>query len=402
MRFATAFFALAVAAAGCAPIPPPRVVSEADAIAGSKAALEAKTLAPSAFAHAEKLRADAHAALEHDLAARAQFIAEEAISAYGEAAALARVARAERGEQEALAESEKAEAELSQLEAEQARVRTEVDALDMRLKVTRDAQPIVASGSAGSGSREEARKQAARAMSMQAKLLCAASRLLAPASAPPPPAAAAPGAPSAARPGQDPTAPDVIAKDLGSAEASIAKLDTGLDASGPAPIDLASRARAECLSVLSRVRRANATASKAPGSSDALLSELSAYAGRENAGLNPERDERGVSVTLRNVFDGESVSSGATARIAELDRVAAAHPDFGVALVLHTDGVVAKADESKWTARAGKLSALFKSVPDAKRTAIVAGNFSPEVDPHGKDKAKNQRVEVVFVSPEPL
>ncbi len=392
----------AVATVGCAPIPPPRIVAQADEVAVSKAALDAKTAAPSAFAKAEKLRADAHAALDHDRAARAQVIAEEAIAAYQEASALARVARAQRTEQLALIELEKSTGELSGLEVEEARVRAEVDALESRLRITRDAQPIVASGSATPG-REEARKQAAHAMVVQAKLLCGASQLLgattatsAPAS---PEVAATPATPSAP---EDPTSPGVIARDLKAAQGDIDKLDAELAASGPTPIDLATRTRASCLSVLTRVRRASAKSAQAAGVGDALLQELSAYAGRDGGALAPARDERGVAVTLRGVFDGETLSSGATARLTELDRVAATHPDFAVEIVLHSDKALSKSDDERWRARGEKIASAFKSVPKGRVSTLVAGNFSPLVDPHGKDKAKNLRVEIVFVSPESL
>lgn len=394
--------------AACAPIPPPRIVAEADEVAASRSALEAKTFAPSAFAHAEKVRNEAHAALEHDRAAHAQILAEEAIAAFEEASALARVARAERNEQAALAASDEASRELGSVEAELARAQADADALETRLKITRDAQPITASGPA-SGPREEARKQAARAMSVQAKLLCTAARLLgaptatadaAPTKAPSPAPDASKKEPDRAI--EDPTSPAVLARDLGASEADIDKLDAALAGTGATPIDLATRARAGCLSVLTRVRRTHTPTSKAQGAGDALLSELSAYASREATGLAPGRDERGVSVTLERAFDGEALSSSAVARLGELDRVAAAHPDFAVAILLHSDKALGKGDAEKWRARADKVAAAFKSVPKDRVSALVAGNFSPLFDPHGKDKAKNLRVEIVFVSPESL
>lgn len=392
---------LALSSFGCASIPPPRIVAEADEVAASKRAMEAKSLAPSAFAHAEKLRGEAHAALLHDRAAHAQMLAEQAIAAYEEASALARVARAQRAEQVALAEADKSDAELAAVEAELGRARAEADALETRLKVTRDAQPITPSGPASAG-REEARKQAARAMAVQAKLLCTAAKLLGPVAATPkaePPkvegADKVPG-------GVDPTTPESIARDLASAEADLDKLDAALAGQGPTPIDLATRVRARCMSSLTHVRRANASAQKAPGAGDALLQELAAYASRDGSGLNPGRDERGVTITLSRAFDGESLSSGAAAKLADLDRVAASHPDFAVAVVLHSDKPLGKADEERWKARADKLSAAFKSVSKGRISTLVAGNNSPLVDPHGKDKAKNLRVEIVFVSPEAL
>jgi hypothetical protein len=415
--------------AACAPIPQPRVVVEADRVATAQASLEAKTLAPSAFAHAEKLRLEAHAALEHDRAAHAQIIAEEAIAAYEEASALARVARAQRGEQQALSEADRQGRELAELEAELTRAKADADALEARLKTTRDAEPITPSGPA-SGAREEARREAARAMAVQAKLLCTSARLLgAPVAAPPAPTQPSKGAapsgdaakngappkadaskadaskadaPKVADAPQDPTSPQVLARDLGAAEADLDKLTAALAGTGPTPVDLATRARASCLSVLTRVRRVAADPRKAPGASDALLAELSAYASRQGQAMSPGRDERGVSVSIERPFDGDGLSSGATAKLAELDRVAAAHPDFAVAVLLHSDKPVATSEQARWKTRAEKVASALKSVPRGRLSTLVAGNGSPLVDPRGKDKARNLRLEIVFVSPEPL
>src|SRR5262245_25324737 len=103
---------------GCASIPPPKVLSEADSVAASPAAKDAKTYAPSAFAAAEKLLKEAHEALENDRSAHAQILAEQAIAAFEEAVALARVARADRRFEEADAKREAAEKELGGLKGD--------------------------------------------------------------------------------------------------------------------------------------------------------------------------------------------------------------------------------------------------------------------------------------------
>jgi hypothetical protein len=387
-------------AAACAPIPTPHVLGEADAVAASPAASDAKTYAPSAFAAAEKLRKQAHDALEHDRQAHAQILAERAIAAYEEAASLARVARAEHRLEEAGAKKDAAQKELESVQGEVSRAQADVDGLELQLKVVKDAQAIRPSGPAGP-EREAARKDAARAMLVQARLLCAAAHVFTdshPSAPTPLPTAPAPSPPEA----------DSLKKDLSAADADLAKLATDLEGTGATPIDLATRTRATCLSLLGRARRESPSAAPATSSSsssgaegDALLGELSAFASRVGGGLSPERDERGVVVTLRSVFEGDKLGASARSRLEELDRVAAAHPRFAVAIVLHSDVALKKGEEARWSARGDEISGLFQSVPKERIVKLVAGNFSPVVDPHGRDRVQNARVEIIFVPPEP-
>jgi outer membrane protein OmpA-like peptidoglycan-associated protein len=120
-----------------------------------------------------------------------------------------------------------------------------------------------------------------------------------------------------------------------------------------------------------------------------LLGELAAYA-RRAGGLSAQRDERGVVVVLGQVFDRDALRPEAAARLAELDRVAAAHPSFPVAVVVHTDRPIARVAEA------------FASRSVERRVAIVAGNALPLVDHQARDRARNARVEIVFLTPEAL
>ncbi len=79
-------------------------------------------------------------------------------------------------------------------------------------------------------------------------------------------------------------------------------------------------------------RAATPGLARAPGLRDAALAEISA-----TGKLDPARDDRGVAVTLRGVFGGAALTPAGEARLAELGKIAAAHPSFPVALVLHTD-----------------------------------------------------------------
>lgn len=384
----------AVGLAACATIPPPRIVGDADAVSTSKAALDAKELAPQAYAAAMKLLGQAHDALEHGLPAHAQILAEQAIAAFEEGEALARLARAERRSAEADGRADEAQKGLDTLTADLDRARVDVDALERDLRLLKDA---AAAGGSGPPTPEQlaARRQASQSFLMQAKFMCAAARMIAPSA-------------------KDPAAFDA---DLGTADAGVAKVEGELAKDDAAPVDDvlrdAASARAGCLEVLTKVRRANAAASVGAGASagssvnsgnaeaDALLGELSAYASRVGGDIRPERDERGVVVSLRSVFEGDHLTADAKARFTELDRVAGQHPRFAVAIVVHTDVPVGNADQPKWKARADEIAAAFGSVPQARLLELVAGNASPVTDPNGKDKARNARVEIVFIAAEP-
>ncbi|WP_437836824.1 hypothetical protein [Sorangium sp. So ce1153] len=400
----------------CAPIPRPAVLDELEHVRAGAVAAESKRYAPGAFARAEKLRGEALAALDKKDRSGAQILGEHSIAAHAYAHALSRVARAEAAETEAKAQSSTSEASLAGLEAEQARVAAEVDALDMRIKVARDAQPVVPSGKADAD-REKARLAAARSLALQARLLCGAARLLI---APTEPAAAQPAGaqpattqPAGAQPtAAQPASADLVAQ-LDAATAAIRKLDAELAEIGgsaraiPAPIDQASRARAGCLATLTAARRAATPVTRAPGAGDALLAELSA------AGTwSPVRDDRGIVVTLRGLFAGNALTKAGEARLRDLARVAAAHPSFPVAVVVHTDRDVSSREEPAWSARADAVvralgpasgaSAAGASPATQPIAPFIAGSAAPVVDPGGTERARNARVEVVFVTPETL
>ncbi|AUX20585.1 exported alanine-rich protein [Sorangium cellulosum] len=440
----------------CAPIPRPAVLNELDHVRAGAAAAESRRHAPGAFARAEKLRREALAAFDQGDGAGAQILGEHAIAAHAHAHALSRVARAEAAEAGAKAQGADREASLSALEAEQARVAAEIEALDMRTKVARDAQPVVPSGKADPA-RERARLAAARSLALQARLLCGAARLLI---APEQPGTIAPAQPgtaatqaqsgtaaavaqpgtaaavaqpgtaaAVAQPGtaaaaaQPGTAaaqarPDTAPRDaalvtqLEEATAAIKKLDARLaEAGGPAraaptPIDQASRARAGCLAVLTAARRAATPVSRAPGVGDALLADLSA------AGTwSPVRDDRGIVVTLRGLFAGGTLTRAGEARLRDLARVSAAHPAFPVAVVVHSDRDLGEREASAWAARADAVVRALRPTQGATAGAapqgppiapFLAGAAAPVVDPTGGERARNARVEVVFVTPETL
>jgi len=258
---------------------------------------EEMTLAPQAFAEAdaERARANADYAAHEDISASLH--AERAIAAYQRARMVARSARATT--ELAHAESDLAQKtdELHSLEAARKAAEREGEELEKRILVAREMRAPASSG-AGDAQREAARLQASRALVMQARLLCGAAKLV--------------------------SASPVVGLDV--AVAQLEALDRRLEQNPkPVPIDDAAKVRTTCLSLLTQVRRVAQSSTTA----DVLLTELSA------AALSPTRDERGVVVTLRDAFRGAQVVSEAASKLEALGRVAAAHADLAVQVVVH-------------------------------------------------------------------
>ncbi len=367
-----------LALAACAPPPRPPVLGDVDQVRTGTAALEAKELAPAAYAHAEKLRADASVAYDAGDLSGAQILGEQALAAYAHAHAVARIARADGLGEKAAADVKAAQAELAKLDADNARVAAEVDALDLKVKVVRDAQPVTASGLADPD-REAARMAAARALGVQARILCSAARLL---------AGDGPGEGDAAK----------LSTQITEATSAVDKLDAALAPGAKlAPIDQASRTRAGCLSALTLVRRSKTPVAVASGAGDALLGELSSA-----GSWSPSRDDRGVFVTVRGIFSGDALSTAGDTKVAEVAKIAAAHPTFPVAVVVHTEKAPAGKEGAALKAKADAIVLALKKKGVSRVAGIVAGAAAPVVDPLGKDKARNARVEIVFVTPETL
>jgi outer membrane protein OmpA-like peptidoglycan-associated protein len=181
---------------------------------------------------------------------------------------------------------------------------------------------------------------------------------------------------------------------LASAQATFDELEKKLtDKPRPAPIDLASRARAECLAALTAARRP-ATSTSTIGKSDQLLSELSAM-----GGLLPTRDDRGVVVTLRNLFTGGQLTGEARDRLSALGRVARAHAEFPVEVVVHTSETKAgNADRDRGDAVA---KALVEAGADPNHLFVdAAGSAHPVLAPPlARESSRNDRIEIVFVDP---
>jgi outer membrane protein OmpA-like peptidoglycan-associated protein len=222
----------------------------------------------------------------------------------------------------------------------------------------------VAPGSADA-TREQARLASARSFALDAKLLCAAARMI----------------------GHE---TPVLAKAQGTAD----ELDKRLgEKPRPAPIEIAMRARAECLAALTAARRPAATTSSI-GKADQLLSEISAM-----GGLSPERDDRGVVVTLRALFSATQLTREGRDRLATLGRVAQTHADFPVQVVVH--GASAKQLGTDRQRADAVANALVEGGANKERVVVeTAGSSRPLLSPAlARDPGRNERIEIIFVDP---
>jgi hypothetical protein len=354
-------------ASSCTRPPRPSVMADAER-ARSAMAAQATELAPEAMAHADKLRRDAETAYASGDLAGAQILAERAIAAYQHALVLVRVTRATDAANRARLALLAAEQTLAQTEGEQRRVSAQADDIELRIKVIKDAAPLAATGP-GDPAREQARMTSSRSLALDARLLCGAARMLAP---------------------ETPA--------LTEAQTTSEELDKRLAGSPRiAPIETAMRARSQCLSALTAARR-TAGATSSIGKSDQLLAELSTM-----GGLSPVRDDRGVVVTVRNLFTALQLTTDGKELLSALGRVAQAHPDFPVQVVVHSAGkgrsFEARADERKRGDAVAK--ALAEAGANSERMAVeAAGSAHPTLDPTlARNPSRSERVEIIFVDP---
>jgi hypothetical protein len=347
----------------CAGTPRPRVLLALDATEKSPAVLAARGQAPQAFARAEALRHDAEKAHDDGDPAGAQILGEQALAAFQRAVTLAGVTRAEQRAAAAEVDLGRVKGALAEAQQAQKQLDADTEALELRLKVARETLPMPESGPPASPEREVARREAARALTAQARLLCSAARLLDPKRA-----------------------------TLDPAFQKIADLEKVLATNATTPIDDARGVRSTCLGELTATRRPRTQSNPADPASDELLKQLS------DASLKPSRDDRGVIVTLEAPFERDDrLTSQAATRLADLAGVAKAHPDFPLLVVVHGAGKLGDARETARSEHAA--SALRDHGAPSVETASV-GAALPRVDPKTPGAAtRNDRVEVVFVAP---
>jgi outer membrane protein OmpA-like peptidoglycan-associated protein len=284
---------------------------------------------------------------------------------------LARLALATDDLTRAAAERDRLEALAQKHAAMRASVEREAEDLERQLKVAREVELPAPSGRA-SPEREKARWAASESLLEEARLLCGAARLV---------SESAPG--------------------LTDAVAALAELEKrrAARASGKtsAPIDESARARAACLSSLTRARRPSA--SRVQDDADALLAELSnAAAETKQLSPAPSRDERGVVVTLpeSTTFHDDELTPEAKQALSDLGRVAASHPRFALQVVVHDDRA-RPSSSGDARARAVADALVAAGAPKERVRVENAGTRVRIVDPASKDRARNARVEVVFV-----
>lgn len=354
-----AWLALLLTASACATPARPPIMGEVERTRQGPAVVSASKEAPQAYARAELLRKRAEQAYADSDLPTAQILSEQALAAYLRATLEARLTRAENRLAEAQALEQKQAERLAQLDVEQQRLAAEASDLELRVKVARDAEPLAKSEPA-SPEREKARREAARAIVMQGSLLCVAARLIEPNRA-------------------------SLAPLLSKADELTKKLQTA----APAPVDDATALRSDCLHELTLARRPRVQQNPSQGESDALLAELS------RADFLPFRDDRGVVVSLHAPREAGKLSRKATDKLADLGRVAKAHPEFPLLVVTHDARPGAKDDGL------GALAAdALKAAGAGRVEARSAGSSTPVVPPERPQAAqRNERLEVVFVSP---
>ena len=294
--------------------------------------------------------------------ASAEILGEHALAAYARTVAQARTVRAERRLAEGQADFAKSETALIELDALQARVGSEADLVETRVRVARDTEPLGVTTKSTPG-RERARWQAVGSMVTDARLACAAAQLLG-------------------------DKREELSKSLSAIRALDAKVTKPV---GPAPIDEALGLRSECLRILTRVRRSESLSDPTSTVTDNLLRQLG------KAGLSPTRDERGVVVTLRGVFDASGKLRDPE-QLATLGRVGREHPQFPILVVSHrARGETTAKDRSQGEAIA---AALREAGAKQSVEIVTAGTRRPLLPRSATGaNAANERFEIVFVSP---
>jgi outer membrane protein OmpA-like peptidoglycan-associated protein len=372
-RVVVAAFVLCCTA--CTPTARPALLDKVAEVRTSPAAQEAEAWAPQAHAHALELEKRSQRALGAGDVAGAEILADAALAAHEHAWVLARLARAERRRLAADEELTEQQRTLSELQAQEQRLSGEAADLELRARVVKNALPLAVHEAAGP-ERAEARRKAAAALSTQGRLLCVAARLL----------------------GEV----DAVKEPLVRLDDLDRELESG---KSPKALETATELRGLCLRVISEARRRRSlvsppvptTASPAAAAlptvpADLVLAELSA------AGQSPARDERGVSVVLRDVFTADgSLTEAGRAQLQQLGATAKAHPDFPLLLVGHTASSEAKPVMDRQLA---SLGSELASLGLEHVSAHDAGPRQPLLPPQlPRARERNQRIELVFVAP---
>ncbi len=107
-------------------------------------------------------------------------------------------------------------------------------------------------------------------------------------------------------------------------------------------------------------------------------------------------------MTLRDAFHGAALTPEGQKKLANLGRVAAAHPTFAVQVVVHdaTPPSATEATDDQKRADAAVQALVGGGAASAKVKGETAGARAPVVDPSdAKARARNARLDIVFVAP---
>jgi hypothetical protein len=358
-------FLIAVAAVtlalSCASPARPGILSQLDAIRQTEAVKEAAGYAPQGQAQAELYRETAEKLWKQGKTASSQIAAERALAAYERTRTLARIVRTQSDLATASYQLEESQKVLTQLEAEQKKVAAEHADLEMQFKVERDAEQL-ASPLPASPAREAARREVARALSGQGRLLCASARLL-----------SAEKEPFEAK-----------FKGLDTLDADLAKERV------PARIDVATKLREDCLGALVAVRRPKIASNPQGTAGDELFVRLS------SAHLTPSRDDRGIAVTIHDAFTGNELASPAKLTLKLLEPIVKEQSAVPLLVVVHG----AHSNQARDAARGHAAAEALRQMGASELDVRVAGDRLPLLEHNrpGADR-RNERLEIVFVIP---
>jgi hypothetical protein len=356
-------YALLVLVVACATLPVPEALTVARQQEALQTNERVKELAPQEFAHAVQLRERADTAYDDGDRASAEILAEHALAAFQHAGVQARMARARERIEQGRAQLLATESELVRVTEAQQATEARAKALELRVRVVRDAEPLEPVGVAAPA-RENARREAATSILEVARLLCLSARML-----------------------------DSEQEDANRHAQQVDELERELAAhDGPAAIDRAMTLRAQCLRSLTLTRREARTTAPETDPADLLLVQLK----RALPEQFPIRDDRGVVIESSAIFDGKrTVLSETGVQLTQsLAAVAKANPAFPLLVVLHGPEALAEAriqSLSQSLSQAGAGAARIHSAGRRVPSSIAPVKGSPVAD---------SRVEFVLVSPQ--
>jgi hypothetical protein len=353
---------IAATVCGCATTPKPVALSQAEAQQSNPQVQQAAQHAPQSFAHAQQLLERAEDAYSDGDAEAANILAQHGMAALQHTVVQGRIAQARARIASAQSDIDKTQETLAELAKQQQQLEASAQALELKVRVVRDAEPLQPAEPADS-KREFARRVAARSIAEGARLLCLAVHML--------------------------------DKDSETAKQTLAALETLSrklpQAPSPTPITEAIQLRSACLGELTRIRRLSWIKQPETDPADVLLTQLN----RALPELSPLRDDRGVVAASRSLFEpgsGGKLSPDGRKLLADAAAIAKAHPRFPLMVVVHGD--------PEYAARS--VESVQRALAALKVDAVVhhAGRHLPaRVGKVAGAPSGGSRAELVWVAP---